>query len=65
LARRHVLRAECLYDLKKDPTELNNLIDNPEVSSVLDNMKERMDSYLAAYPKAEPQRPKKADKSRK
>jgi arylsulfatase A-like enzyme len=56
---------ECLYDLKKDPTELNNLIDNPEVSSVLDNMKERMDSYLAAYPKAEPQRPKKADKSRK
>jgi arylsulfatase A-like enzyme len=56
---------ECLYDLKKDPTELTNLIDNPEAAPVLSNMKKRMDRYLAAYPKAESGRPKKAEKSRK
>jgi arylsulfatase A-like enzyme len=56
---------ECLYDLKKDPAELTNLAANPEVSSVLDNMKERMGSYLVAYPEAESKSPKKAGKSRK
>ena len=45
---------EALYDLEKDPTELNNLATNPEYASVLSKMKERMNRYLTAYPKAEP-----------
>jgi len=49
---------ECLYDLKKDPTELVNLASNPEYASVLSKMKERMNSYLAAYPEAESKPPK-------
>jgi len=43
---------ECLYDLKKDPTELINLAANPEYASVLNRMKERMERYLDAYPEA-------------
>lgn len=43
---------ECLYDLQKDPTELVNLANNPEYASILNKMKERMNSYLSGYPKA-------------
>ena len=49
---------ECLYDLEKDPAELNNLAVNPEYASVLSKMKERMNSYLTAYPKTEGAPPK-------
>ena len=43
---------ECLYDLEKDPTEFVNQANNPEYATVLSKMKERMSSYLAAYPLA-------------
>ena len=48
---------ECLYDLNKDPTELSNLAKHPEYASVLSKMKQRMNSYLTAYP--EPRQGKK------
>ena len=54
---------ECLYDLEKDPTELVNLVDNPEYAPVLKKMKERMNSYLAAYPEAKSKAPGKKPKS--
>jgi len=44
---------ECLYDLRKDPAELNNLVADPEYAAVLSEMKARMNSYLSAYPEAE------------
>ena len=35
-----------LYDLKDDPYELNNLIDNPGMADVLNTMKAELDSHL-------------------
>lgn len=43
---------EFLYDLERDPTELVNLVGNPEYASVLSQMAKRLESYLDAYPKA-------------
>jgi len=43
---------ECLYDLEKDPTELENLIANPEYDAVRKRLAKRLDEYLTAYPKA-------------
>ncbi len=43
---------ECLYDLEKDPTERVNLVANPEYAAVRKELAERLDEYLAAYPKA-------------
>lgn len=43
---------ECLYDLEKDPTELVNLIANPEYDAVRKRLAKRLDEYLTAYPKA-------------
>ena len=56
---------ECLYDLSKDPTELNNLAANPEVASVLEKMKMRMNHYLSTYPQADSMRSIEAQKSGK
>lgn len=55
---------ECFYDLEKDPTELVNQASNPEYASVLSKMKERMNGYLAAYPKAK-QKDRMGSKSEK
>ena len=56
---------ECLYDLKKDPTELSNLAANPAYAGVMAKMKNRVDHYLAAYPKADANRPKKTKKAKR
>ena len=40
---------ECVYDLKKDPTELVNEIANPKYADELKKLKERMNSYRAEY----------------
>lgn len=53
---------ECLYDLQRDPTELTNLASNPEYAPVLSKMKERMKSYLAAYPEARSKGAKRVQK---
>jgi len=37
---------EELYDLKKDPNELNNLINNGDYKQVLQNLREKLDSWL-------------------
>ena len=44
---------ECLYDLQNDPTELVNLVDNPEYAPVLEKMKKRLADYLEKNPEAE------------
>ena len=54
---------ECLYDLKKDPTEFVNQANNPEYAPVLKKMKARMSIYLNAYPKAIQKAPKKKGKA--
>lgn len=38
-----------LYDLKEDPTEMNNLIDKPEFSDTLKNMKIRLSELQEKY----------------
>lgn len=42
----------CLYDLENDPTELVNLVENAEYDDVRKRLAQRLDEYLAAYPKA-------------
>ncbi|MFX1457513.1 MAG: sulfatase-like hydrolase/transferase [Promethearchaeota archaeon] len=39
---RRLYEKDELYDLNKDPSELYNVIDNPEYKSILFNLKERM-----------------------
>ena len=38
-----------LYDLKNDPSEMNNLIDKPEFSETLNNMKIRLAELQEKY----------------
>jgi arylsulfatase A-like enzyme len=37
---------EMLYDLQRDPDELNNLIDNPEYAGILSDLRARHQNYL-------------------
>lgn len=37
--------ASCMFDLQKDPYELNNLIDNPEYQDVLQELKTWLDKW--------------------
>jgi arylsulfatase A-like enzyme len=39
---RRIYEEDELYDLKKDPREMNNLINDPHYSAVLQNLRERM-----------------------
>jgi len=45
---------ECLYDLKKDPTELVNLAENPEYAPALTAMRSRLDAYLKTFLEVDP-----------
>lgn len=38
-----------LYDLKKDPNELNNVIDDPDYSDVKQRLKKELDSLMEQY----------------
>ena len=38
-----------LYDLKKDPSEMNNIIDNPAYAKVLENLKKRLKTLQEKY----------------
>lgn len=49
---------ECLYDLEKDPNELQNLARNPEYKEVRDKMRKRLEHYLEELPLA-PRKPAK------
>jgi arylsulfatase A-like enzyme len=40
---------EFLHDLKADPDELRNLIDDPEYAPVLANLRQRCDEYVTTY----------------
>ncbi|MBK1880049.1 sulfatase family protein [Pelagicoccus mobilis] len=44
---------EALFDLKKDPNELNNLAQNPEYANIRRQMIKRLEEYKTAYPQAE------------
>lgn len=46
----HFFDKEQLYDTKKDPAEQNNLADNPEYSSILENMRDSLFSELESLP---------------
>ncbi|MFT5131485.1 MAG: hypothetical protein ACI8W8_005121, partial [Rhodothermales bacterium] len=46
---------EFLHDLKTDPDELRNLIDDPEYGPVLEKLRQRSDEYVKAY--SRPDRP--------
>jgi arylsulfatase A-like enzyme len=45
---RRLYEADELYDLRTDPQELNNLIDDPNYSKVLTMMKERLLTWYLA-----------------
>jgi arylsulfatase A-like enzyme len=38
-----------LYDLEKDPNEMNNVIDDPAYSDVKKRLKEELDSLMKQY----------------
>jgi len=41
---------EEVYDLKKDPDELNNLVSNPEQQELVQQLRARFDAWRAAHP---------------
>lgn len=44
----HRLAPEQLYDLVFDPTEANNVIDRPELATVADDLRARLESWMRA-----------------
>ena len=44
---------ECLYDLKTDPDQCNNLASNPEYQMTLNRMRDRCDAYVKTYTRPE------------
>lgn len=40
---------ELLFDLKTDPLEQNNLIDNPEYTNKINELKEQLDAWMIEY----------------
>lgn len=47
---------EFLHDLKNDPTEFTNLVDNPEYAEILDELRARRTEYIRNYTAARPER---------
>jgi arylsulfatase A-like enzyme len=47
-SRSDVYEDFCLYDLKNDPHELNNLVGNPEYKQIRDELAERLAARIVA-----------------
>ncbi len=45
--------AEELYDVVKDPFEINNLVNNEEYSDILGEMRDRLDAWLIKFDKGQ------------
>lgn len=47
--RRHPEGPDELYDMQDDPGERNNLADNPECTSIIDELRARLDEFFDRY----------------